>query len=148
MLYYTHVHRKRVSLLLLESVIAEYVDEGEIPADLAFHPGEVVRPRVVGSYLDVWADDEAGNDHIMRALLQVVQTETDGPSRARMVESITRLQAVDTIREMLRRLPSGSEGLSDLGRALASLFATGSEELQQLLRIMMEMMHAQKASEQ
>ena len=36
-------------------LIGEYVDEGEVPANLAYHQGEVVRPQIVGEYLDVWA---------------------------------------------------------------------------------------------
>jgi hypothetical protein len=35
----------------------EFVDEAELPTDLTFHRGEVVRPQVVGSFLDVWASD-------------------------------------------------------------------------------------------
>ena len=31
---------------------AEYVDEAEVPANLAVHPGDVVRPKVVHYYLD------------------------------------------------------------------------------------------------
>src|ERR1022692_2450751 len=34
------------------NLIGEYVDESEVPADIAFHHGEVVRPQVVANYLD------------------------------------------------------------------------------------------------
>src|SRR5437016_3497863 len=39
-------------------LVGEYVDEGELPANLAFHRGEVVRPQVVANLLDLWGPDE------------------------------------------------------------------------------------------
>jgi hypothetical protein len=44
-------------------LVAEYVDEGEVPATLApgsasVPRGEVERPRVVASYLDLWAHED------------------------------------------------------------------------------------------
>jgi hypothetical protein len=39
-------------------IVGEFVDEAELPTDLAFHRGEVVRPQVVGNFLDVWASAE------------------------------------------------------------------------------------------
>jgi hypothetical protein len=39
-------------------LVGEYVDEAELPANLAFHPREVVRPQVVASYLDLWGRDD------------------------------------------------------------------------------------------
>ena len=38
--------------------IGEYVDEAEIPPNLAAHPGEAVRAQLVGSYIDLWATDD------------------------------------------------------------------------------------------
>jgi hypothetical protein len=43
-------------------LVAEYVDESEIPADPAVHIGEAVRSHVVASYLDVWSEDEGIRD--------------------------------------------------------------------------------------
>lgn len=40
-------------------LVGEYVDEAEIPEQLTHHPGEVVRPRVVAGYTDVWSADNA-----------------------------------------------------------------------------------------
>jgi hypothetical protein len=34
-------------------LIAEYVDEAELPPQAAYHRGEVLRPHVAGSYVDV-----------------------------------------------------------------------------------------------
>src|SRR5579884_1133545 len=39
-------------------LLGEYVDEAECPANLAAHRGEVVRPRVVASFLDLWGRDD------------------------------------------------------------------------------------------
>ncbi len=33
-------------------LVAEYVDEAEIPANFAYHQGEVIRPQVVAVYVD------------------------------------------------------------------------------------------------
>jgi hypothetical protein len=52
-------------------LVAEYVDEAEIPADLApgtngpVPSGQVVRPRVVADYLDQWAPDEGAKDFVV-----------------------------------------------------------------------------------
>ena len=53
----SHVGANRGCLL-----VAEYVDELEIPVDPAVHVGEVVRPHVVASYLDVGSADEEIKD--------------------------------------------------------------------------------------
>lgn len=39
-------------------LVGEYVDTAELPANGAFHGGEVVRPQVVANYLDVWGRDD------------------------------------------------------------------------------------------
>jgi hypothetical protein len=39
-------------------LVGEYVDESEIPPDSTFHIGEVIRPHVVSSYLDLGGGDE------------------------------------------------------------------------------------------
>jgi hypothetical protein len=39
-------------------LVAEYVDEADCPTSLAFHRGEVVRPQVVGNFLDLWGRDD------------------------------------------------------------------------------------------
>ncbi len=39
-------------------LVGEYVDEGEIPPNTAYHCGEVVRPKAVASYLDLWSKDD------------------------------------------------------------------------------------------
>ena len=43
-------------------LVAEYVDEAEIPADPAVPVGEVVRPHIVASYLDYWSADQGIKD--------------------------------------------------------------------------------------
>jgi hypothetical protein len=35
----------------------DYVDEAECPTNLAFHKGDVVRPQLVGNYVDFWGAD-------------------------------------------------------------------------------------------
>jgi len=50
----THPANANVRCLL----VGEYVDEAELPANLTFHPGEVVRPQVVANYLDLWGKDD------------------------------------------------------------------------------------------
>lgn len=35
-------------------VVGEYVDEAEIPTNLAVHPGEAVPTNVVASYREIW----------------------------------------------------------------------------------------------
>jgi hypothetical protein len=39
-------------------LVGEYVDEAELPTNLAFHHGEVVRPQVVANCSDLWGKDE------------------------------------------------------------------------------------------
>jgi hypothetical protein len=46
--------RTQVGCLL----VGEYVDEAEVPAGLTAQRGEVVRPQVVASYLDLWGKDD------------------------------------------------------------------------------------------
>jgi hypothetical protein len=43
-------------------LVGEYVDEAELPTDLACHGGEVVRPQVVANYLDLWGRDDGFKD--------------------------------------------------------------------------------------
>jgi hypothetical protein len=43
-------------------LVGEYVDEAELPTNLAFSYGEVVRPQVVASYLDLWGRDDGLKD--------------------------------------------------------------------------------------
>src|SRR5690348_4093998 len=102
-------------------LVAEYVDEGEVPANAAFHQGEVVRPQVVVNFLDVWGGNKSVSEEVIRTLLLVVQTETDGPSRAKIVESIARLQAVEAIREVLHP-ESDQLTLSSICRSIADIF--------------------------
>lgn len=40
-------------------LVGEYVDKADVPADLAPHRGEVVRPQVVANSVDIWVRDEA-----------------------------------------------------------------------------------------
>jgi hypothetical protein len=39
-------------------LVGEYVDEAEAPAEPIARQGEVVRPRVVGDYVDLWVHDD------------------------------------------------------------------------------------------
>jgi hypothetical protein len=39
-------------------LVGEYIDEAEIPTDAVLHPGEAVRPQLVGNYLDLWGKDD------------------------------------------------------------------------------------------
>jgi hypothetical protein len=39
-------------------LVGDYVDEAECPANLAFHQGEVVRPRIVANFIDLWGRDD------------------------------------------------------------------------------------------
>jgi hypothetical protein len=36
----------------------EYLDEGQVPANLAQHRGEPVRPKLVADFLDLWCQGE------------------------------------------------------------------------------------------
>jgi hypothetical protein len=40
------------------SLVGEYVDEGECPANFTSGRGEVVRPQVVANFLDLWGRDD------------------------------------------------------------------------------------------
>jgi hypothetical protein len=40
-------------------LVGDYVDEAERAPDLAVGNAEVVRPRLIGSFLDLWGDDKA-----------------------------------------------------------------------------------------
>jgi hypothetical protein len=40
-------------------LVGEYVDEMELPASASYPIGEVVRPRLVGEYLDEGVDGES-----------------------------------------------------------------------------------------
>jgi hypothetical protein len=100
-------------------MVAEYVDEGEIPKGLTFHAGEVIRPQVISEYLDVCLTNNAHGDEILQTLLQAVRTETDGPSRAKMVEVLARLEAVRAMRNAWGRKP---EFPSDLCCRIVELF--------------------------
>lgn len=42
-------------------LVAEFVDEADFPTDVAFHRAEVVRPKVVATFLDV-----GGHEHGLR----------------------------------------------------------------------------------
>lgn len=46
-------------------LVGEYVDEAELPANVAFHRGEVVRPQIVASHLDVWGSDDGIKEFIV-----------------------------------------------------------------------------------
>jgi hypothetical protein len=48
----------RVNAIAGCQLVGEYVDEGEIPTDVPFHEGEVVRTHVVANTLDVWWQDD------------------------------------------------------------------------------------------
>ena len=39
-------------------LVGEYIDEAELPANVAIHQGEVVRPRIVADFLDLWGRDD------------------------------------------------------------------------------------------
>ena len=39
-------------------MVGDYVDEAELPPNLVSPHGEVVRPQVVASYLDLWGKDD------------------------------------------------------------------------------------------
>src|SRR5437762_785500 len=39
-------------------LVGEYVDEAELPQNLAIHRGEIVRPHVVANYIDLWGTDD------------------------------------------------------------------------------------------
>lgn len=39
-------------------LVGEYTDEAEVPADCTCHRGEVVRPRVIATYLDLGSKDD------------------------------------------------------------------------------------------
>jgi hypothetical protein len=39
-------------------LVGEYVDEAELPTNLATHRSEIVRPHVVGEYRDLWGRDD------------------------------------------------------------------------------------------
>jgi hypothetical protein len=39
-------------------LVGEYVDEAELPVNIACHRGEVVRPQVVANYIDLWSRDD------------------------------------------------------------------------------------------
>src|SRR5579883_1000690 len=111
-------------------LLAEYVDEGEIPTSLDFHPGEVVRPQLVAEHLDVWMAKKQSNDQVLQTLLEVVRSEADGPSRARMVEALVRLEAVKAMRKVYGHKP---EFPGDLCSRIVDLFSpeirTHREEL-------------------
>ena len=103
-------------------IVAEYVDEGDVPADVAYHAGEAVRPHRVANYLDLGSQSGAANEELVHALLQVVQDTAHGPSRAQMLETIARLQAVEAIREILRHEPLEGGVRMNAVQALSRLF--------------------------
>ena len=39
-------------------LVGDYVDEADSPAGLPLLEGEVVRPKLVGSYVDMWGSDD------------------------------------------------------------------------------------------
>ena len=39
-------------------LVGEYVDEAECAANRAVHGGDVVRPQVVGNFIDLWGRDD------------------------------------------------------------------------------------------
>lgn len=115
-------------------LVGEFVDEAEIPADLVYHRGEVVRPRLAGDFVDVGSNNSGVTEDLSRALLRVAQQETHGPSRVHMVESIVRLQAVEALRDVLQMKQSEDSELRITAvRAMAELFAPTDKELRTLL---------------
>ena len=86
-------------------LIGEYVDEAELPANLAHHRGEVVRPRVVADHLDLWGRENGFKEFTV--LLQ------DG-------------RTVAVRGQDLRLIPSAETGQ---GQHYGVLARTGSEEV-------------------
>jgi hypothetical protein len=43
-------------------LVGEFVDEADLPPNLPASRGEVVRPQVVASYLDLWARDDGSKE--------------------------------------------------------------------------------------
>lgn len=99
-------------------LIGEYLDEGEIPAGVAVSRGEVERPRLAADHLDLWGESPHFAGSLSSAVLQVIEHEPHGPSRAQMVESLAKLEAVAAIREVIRRSETGvpTQALITLGR--------------------------------
>lgn len=110
-------------------LVGEFVDEAELPPDGDFHHGEVVSPRIAANYIDEWTGNGVAAENLSRALLRVVQEETHAPSRAQIVESLVRLQAVIALREVLSQTsPADIDLQTSAVQALAQLFAlTGNE---------------------
>ncbi len=100
----------------------DYVDEAEVPADVAYSRGEVVRPQFGGTFFDLGAADEPDEDPTIQTLLRIIQAETHGPSRARMVESIVRLEALALCRTILDSERSSEFQRNSACQAIGELF--------------------------
>ena len=105
-------------------LVGSYVDEAEVPANEATHWGEPVRAKPGGEFLEYWTEDESDEEPIIQTLLRVVQTETHGPSRAQMVESIVRLKALAIFRDVLGREPVSDAQRPAVCTAIEHLFAS------------------------
>ena len=105
-------------------LVAAYVDEAEVPANEATHWGEPVRAEPGGEFPEFWAEDDSDEEPIIQSLLRVVQTETHGPSRAQMVESIVRLKALAIFRDVLGREPVSDAQRPAVCTAIEHLFAS------------------------
>jgi hypothetical protein len=82
-------------------LVGEYVDEADIPAEMVHRSGEIVRPKLAASYVDVGGRTQTVGDDLSRELLHIIETETHGPSRANMVQSLVLLQALEFFRSVL-----------------------------------------------
>lgn len=118
-------------------LIAAYVDEVAVPADEITHWGEPVRATPGGEFLETWTEDDPDEEAIIRTLFRVVQTETHGPSRALMVESIVRLKALAIFRDVLGRRPVSDVQRPIVCSAIEKLFAS-----QETLLPLLESLHS------
>lgn len=112
-------------------LVGEYVDEGDVPMGATDPCGEVIRPRMVATYVD--GPRHAGPSYDLNStFLKLLQQESDGPSRTQMMELVIKLQVVETAREVLQRDPSNTSVI----RLLAELFQQKDETLQSMMAIL------------
>ena len=106
------------------TLVGDYVDDAGVSADVVAHRGEAVRTTMVGDFVEYANENEPGEEPIIQTLLRVVQTETHGPSRAQMVESIVRLKALSIFRDVLGRDPVSDAQRPAVCTAIENLFAS------------------------
>ncbi|MFO0936484.1 MAG: hypothetical protein U0798_08245 [Gemmataceae bacterium] len=89
-------------------LVGDYVDEPELSEGEFVHHGEIVCTKVAADHIDRWSEGRFSQEDLPSIFLKVLQQETDGPSRVKMMESILKLQDLEIYRDYIKQFPENS----------------------------------------